>query len=80
MFRATAVACFITAALGAASAEARQADVILVGARVLTADPARPTAEAVAVVGSTSRGSAARRKSSDFAARRRVLSIFVDEP
>ena len=51
MFRGTAVACFITAALGAASAEARQADVILVGARVLTADPARPTAEAVAVVG-----------------------------
>ena len=51
MFRANAGTFVLATALAAANAEAGQVDLILVGARVLTSDSTRPTAEAVALDG-----------------------------
>jgi len=51
MLRVNAGTFVLATALAAANAEARQVDLILVGARVLTSDSTRPTAEAVALEG-----------------------------
>ena len=51
MFRVNAGTFVLATALAAANAEAGQVDLILVGAKVLTSDSTRPTAEAVALEG-----------------------------
>ncbi len=51
MLRVNAGTFVLATALAAANAEAGQVDLILVGARVLTSDSTRPTAEAVALEG-----------------------------
>src|SRR5262245_50117707 len=56
MIRATACTFVLSALLAAATAEAGQPDLILAGAKVLTADPRQPTAEAIALEGERIRG------------------------
>jgi hypothetical protein len=50
MVRMTSAACLL-ALLNSTPARAEQADVIFTGGKVVTSDPSRPTAEAVAVAG-----------------------------
>src|SRR5262245_17480821 len=51
MIRATACTFLLSVSLAAATVEAGQPDLILVGAKVLTSDPRQPTAEAIALEG-----------------------------